>query len=1127
MRTGFNIFIMDFNSKQTSISDELRKSLGKEVFADLIDSIESIEFVKRIVSPDRGYAKDKPRDEFGKIIVDITNPHILENMNYFRAAMMVFEKNGVYTNLTPNVHPLSEYSKFWAEEARRCREGFIREEDGEWITGLNYFYWNYSPILKLVTRTDGRSVRVRRFPSIWDGDYLYFHYIEQARALGKHCNILKSRGKGFSFKGSSCLTKFFVLGDRHDPEESRREQKVYAIANEKEFLIKDGILNKYLDNLVWTSKNTPFPRHLLKESINEMHWKLGYINRETGKEEGALNEVIGVSLKNDPDKARGKRGPVILWDEMGKFPGLLKAWSVARPSVESGDFAFGTMIAGGCLTAGNKVWNNSGDLVNIEDLNTNNGIIGFNGISFEKENIINYNPPNKKECVKLTTNSGRTIECSLDHPILWSKLGYGSRPRSKNSRKYIKKTIFKDANNVNIGDQISIIDLVDIWSNKKMWNPYLVGLLVGDGSYGFNKTPVLSNCDLEVNNYIENNFNCVTEKQYTTKDKRIYKETRIKNICSHLRDLGVYGQTKNNKRLPLNIHSYCKSDVCSFLSGLFDSDGYYGKNSIDLTSSCKELLLEIQLLLNKIGIHSNVYTHKVNLILNENKKIKNINNYFNLEIKDKISILRFAENIVPLISYKKESLDNLRKVYLLRNPERSKSLPNIRFERIVKKEYTGIKPIYNLTTSTTHTYVANGIITHNTGGTDSADFRAAEEMFYNPTGYNVYGISNVFDRNANSSNLCAFFFPEYMNREDCYDVNGNSDVIKSLSQIFRARGTVKYGTSDPHALTQEKAERPICPQEAILRKEGNLFPVPDLKDYLSEIMPNFHNFIAPHYVGRIGLNTSGAPHFTLDPSTSPIRDFPLKDNLNKAGAVEIFNPPVKNFDGTVPRFRYIMGVDPVDDDYSQTTSLVSAFVFDRFLDKIVAEFTGRPRTAAEAYDTIYKLARYYNAIINYENDKKGLFAHFSNAGVVNYLCDTPSILRDKELIKETRNYGNKGKGTPSGEQINSWGRRLQADWLVSKAIGTGIPQLNDAGELVETDPIMNLHQVRSIGYIKELISWNPDGNFDRISAMGMCMLLREELRKYDVKTLVDRKKAITDDPYFSRYANKRIQPLTN
>ena len=45
---------------------------------------------------------------------------------------------------------------------------------------------------------------------------------------------------------------------------------------------------------------------------------------------------------------------------------------------------------------------------------TNNNKI----VTEEPINFINI--PSKKECIKLTTNSGRTIECSIDHPILSS-----------------------------------------------------------------------------------------------------------------------------------------------------------------------------------------------------------------------------------------------------------------------------------------------------------------------------------------------------------------------------------------------------------------------------------------------------------------------------------------------------------------------------------------------------------------------------------------------------------------------------------------------------------------------------------------------------------------------------------
>jgi hypothetical protein len=47
--------------------------------------------------------------------------------------------------------------------------------------------------------------------------------------------------------------------------------------------------------------------------------------------------------------------------------------------------------------------------------------------------------------------------------------------------------------------------------------------------------------------------------------------------------------------------------------------------------------------------------------------------------------------------------------------------------------------------------------------------------------------------------------------------------------------------------------------------------------------------------------------------------------------------------------------------------------------------------------------------------------------------------------------------------------------------------------------IPNLRRIRSIGYIKECIAWNPDINTDRVSAMDMVMILREDRAKYTNK----------------------------
>ena len=736
---------MEWNSYQTLLDEA---SVDREVYAEMVEFISTVKFIQDLISKDRRRISDLERDEFGRVKVDITNPHILEDMDYFRPAAIHYEKFKKYTNLFPNPHSTSSYYKFWKEEARRCREGYIREYDGEWIPGPYYFYLNYTPILKSKVVVGSRKAeRYKGFPDVYDGSYLHYHYIEQAKCAGKHGGEMKRRGVGFSYEGGSGLTRLAVLGDTSF---NKGGVKAFAIASEKEYLIKDGILNKFEDNIDWCASTTPWPRLKSKDSLNNMVWEFGYVDSD-GLTQGTRNSVIGVTTQGNPEHARGKRGP-IYWDEWGLFPDLLKSWNIARESVEEGDFAHSVMIGGG------------------------------------------------------------------------------------------------------------------------------------------------------------------------------------------------------------------------------------------------------------------------------------------------------------------------------------------------------------------------------TGGTEGANFEGAEEMFYNATGYNIFDLPNVYDKNTNGQTRCAFFFPAYLNRLGKYDKDGNSDVIGALLEIIQRRINIKYNSTDPNTLVQHKAEMPITPQEAVMRREGSIFPVSDLKDYLAEVLTDYNKFVSAHYVGHLKVSITGAVVWDKEELHPPLRNYPLRDELDKIGCVEIFEMPRRMQDGTIPPWRYIAGIDPIDVDASlYTNSLGSIFIFDTWTNRIVAEYSGRPRMAAEFYDICVRLLRFYNAIANYENNLKGLFQYFDTTRNLQYLCDTPQVLRDMDYIKGAT-FGNRSKGTCTNKMINAWGRKLQADWLIGQAY---IPfeenPTDEQGNVIERPSLLNLHKVRSIGYLKELIRWNPDDNFDRISAMGMLMVLKADREKYEQYRYEDKIKTVLDDPWFKNF----------
>jgi len=381
------------NKFQTPLTKELKKSLPKEVWDDILEYISTVKFIQNLIAKeeDRGFIKDRPvltyknskgediEYEDGRRKIDITNPHILENMDFFRERALFFEKNGRYTNIIPNSNPKSEYANFWREEVKRWKHGLVRN-DGEWIPGELYFYWNYSQIWLVEkaedTKGNKKGERVKRFPKPWLGDYLFFHYVHQAKEVGKHGKLLKTRGVGFSFKTAAWSPRnMYVYPGSGNPN--------FHLASEKTFLSGDkGIWGKILDTLDWIADNTPLPRMRLVDGKRAMEVQLGYED-EYGTRRGLLSSVFGVSMKDNPDKARGIRGPLIHYEEDGLFPNLEKAWNVNRKAVEDGGVTFGFMLAGGTggvegasFEGSEKLFYNSNayniySIPNIFDKNTN------------------------------------------------------------------------------------------------------------------------------------------------------------------------------------------------------------------------------------------------------------------------------------------------------------------------------------------------------------------------------------------------------------------------------------------------------------------------------------------------------------------------------------------------------------------------------------------------------------------------------------------------------------------------------------------------------------------------------------------------------------------------------------
>lgn len=735
----------EFNFNNTQSPFDPSDNTDKEYLEFIEEILDGITFVKNLTNSDRPRLKDLERKDFiyenvdsygkpigttrteNKIEPDISNPHILEDMDYFRQSAIHFEQHGLYTLLTPNSHPYSEYTNFWREEKRRCLEGYVRDSDGEWIPGYYYWYLNYSRIqiaVEVQSKAGSKNVRgnrIEEFAKVWDGDYFHFHYVEKAESEGKFGSNLKTRGRGYSFKGGAKPARNFTL---------IKGSSNFMLAYDSSYLTGDGIWGKAVDNLDWIAKHTPWPRlRIVNKQSDTLEFQGGYRRKGSEVVYGSKALMSGIITRHNYDKARGIRGKYAAFEEAGKYPKLLDVWGIAESSYKQGNITFGYM------------------------------------------------------------------EC-------------------------------------------------------------------------------------------------------------------------------------------------------------------FG-----------------------------------------------------------------------------------------------------------------------------------------TGGSEEAAFEALENLWRHPHSYNILGLPNIYDLNVNPDDEVGFFMPEYLNREFCIDENGNSDVIKALAYIYQDRVDKKNNSDDPFAIVREKAERPITPTEAMMRKTGNHFPVYLLTEFLTKIRVNQNKFTSENYVVDLNIK-NGEVNWVLNPNNVPIRKYP-HDNSMKTGSVELFTLPKKNAKGKIDPNRYIASCDPyVVDGETSSSSLGSAFILDLWTDTIVAEYTGRPHLAKTYFETLRRLCILYNAKLGYEKNKNDIYEHFYSAGSLYYLATTPDYLYQKDLL-QTRGSGNNAYGVPATAAINALGLRLQAEWMEEK---NPQPIVEEIEGVMTPRYLLNYEKLKTVGYIEEAIKYNPDNNFDRVSSFNVLMIYRTDWKaKFEKK----------------------------
>ncbi len=929
---------------------------------------------------------------------------------------------------------------------------------------------------------------------------------------------LASRGIGKSFIAAALLSHTFKFHGA-----TRFDNTYFDIKKGPEIVVGAALSSKSADLLkkfkfmeeyqkenfgAWGENDDFIPGFFFQNTLgtlvvnnNKSPYRAEYLYKEGGVEKvgGKGTKLIHVTYESNSEAAVGTRPMISEIEEVGLATNLLQMWASNETTLIRRN-KFGSQLGTGCVCAGTKVWDKNGRLCNIEDITEQTGILSNKVNKTFAEKKIKLSTPKEKECFRITLEGGSTLECSWDHPLL----------TASQNIKYMKEgVIYRDAVFVRAcdivkNDNVFLMDKISAFG--KLNEPYArtLGLLIGDGYYGQKNSISLCTDQKNIQNYISSTLDCKVKKQFLIQNGSEYfieygiKDKYLKEI---LINNGMMGQSRERKQFPLNIHEYNKESLASFIGGYFDSDGNisYNKKSktikIVLTAKYKHLLESTKYYLTKFGIDSTIckeyrktgYAPGViyKLYISKNKDVKT-----------------FIDNISLLSEYKQKALlDNYRKtisnkrynVKVKNNEGEISDINNVIAKRVLNVEEIGLKIVYNLTTFGTNRYLANNIITHNTGGS-MEKIEEPKVIFEDPDSYTCLGFDDLWE---NRKKPIGLFIPAYYQDDSFRDENGNQDIEKAYEVEMYERA-IRGQADNSFALDGYMMARPLVPSEMFLSGQSNIFPIAMLRDQLNkvEIQELYETY---SFKGELEWNktkTGVILNVDINNRLKPILSTNLdgyKNNL-KGCCVFYEAPEEKVPDPTQKRSLYKVVYDPYRDD-GEGTSLASIIVYkgisennwaEGLQDDIVAEYIGRLDRVDDVHEIAVQLAIYYNAKIMVETNIADFIRYCKREGWA-YLLQAKPTDAIAAAVK------NPGKKYDVGIDMTSPALQEQAEQLWRQWLLTEWKTL-DNGVI-----LYNLNKLKSPMILKQLIQYNRKGNFDHISSLKLLALWLSQERRVPIQ----------------------------
>lgn len=414
-------------------------------------------------------------------------------------------------------------------------------------------------------------------------------------------------------------------------------------------------------------------------------------------------------------------------------------------------------------------------------------------------------------------------------------------------------------------------------------------------------------------------------------------------------------------------------------------------------------------------------------------------------------------------------------------------------------DFIGERKVYNLTASDTHTYIANGIITHNTGGNVEKS-QDAQKIMNSPDEYGFIIMNyDILNKRVIKPTwrICksGCFVPAQMSHAyekkettlDKYLGVENAPGLKKIkikvSDFDKNTGIIKSRLDelvkkDRALYVQERMAFPLSIDDCFLNTNVNRFPVEDALKHKSRLLEE----------GRPGKTVDiyqiDGMKMGYNFSDKQLADYPFQGGNIDSPVVIYEDPPEE---GGVFDYTYVSSLDPYKSDKADTDSVGSFYVLKRYVKIndpfaycIVASYASRPPSSDDFCRNCEILQEAYGAKCLMENADRMYEFYLMRRNKQLMLLEDGERLAGKIIRAGARQNNKLGLAPTVPNQRMLFNTVIQYCW---EDVVVGYD--DDGNEITQK----GIYRIPDIELLDEIIAFGPGANTDRIIAFGHALLL--------------------------------------